>query len=143
MDVQYIIEEKKPELTHIFKQHDVVLAYLYGSQARGEGGPLSDVDIAVLFTEDVNEKDRFQRVLRLIGELGHIFSRDDVQVVDLSEASPLMRHRIYYSGQVLYCADEAQRVRFSERALHEYVDTAPLRRIKKKYVLKRISEAGE
>ena len=117
------------------ERHGVVLAYLYGSQARGNAGPLSDVDVAVLFGPNVSESERFNRVLHLIGELGSVFHRDDVYVVDLAEASPLLRHRVYYNGRLLYCADDAERVRFETTALRDYMDTEPLRKIKRKYVL--------
>jgi predicted nucleotidyltransferase len=40
-------------LDQAFESHGVVLAYLYGSQARGDAGPLSDVDVAVLFGPDL------------------------------------------------------------------------------------------
>lgn len=30
--------------------HEVELAYLFGSQARGQAGPLSDVDVAIANT---------------------------------------------------------------------------------------------
>jgi len=122
-------------LDEVFESYGVALAYLYGSQARGDAGPLSDVDVAVLFGHDVPESDRFNRMLHLIGELGSVFHRDDVSVVDLAEASPLLRHRVYYDGQVLYCIDDAVRVRFETTALRDYVDTQPLRRIKHRYVL--------
>jgi len=122
-------------LNEVFESYGVALAYLYGSQARGDAGPLSDVDVAVLFAPNVPEDDRFNRVLHLIGELGSVFHRDDVSVVDLAEASPLLRHRVYYDGQVLYCIDDAVRVRFETTALRDYVDTQPLRRIKHRYVL--------
>ena len=36
-------------LDEVFESYGVALAYLYGSQARGDAGPLSDVDVAVLF----------------------------------------------------------------------------------------------
>jgi predicted nucleotidyltransferase len=122
-------------LNETFESHGVILAYLYGSQARGEAGPLSDVDVAVLFSPNVPERERFSRVLHLIGELGSVFHRNDVYVVDLAEASPLLRHRVYYYGRLLYCADDAERVRFETKALRDYVDTGPLRRIQHKYVL--------
>jgi len=118
-----------------------VLAYLYGSQAREVAGPLSDVDVAVLFGRDIPQDARFQRVLRLIGELGSLLRRNDVHVVDLAEASPLLRHRVYYDGQLVHCADDAQRVRFATAALRDYVDTEPLRRIKRRYVLQRFEQA--
>jgi predicted nucleotidyltransferase len=31
----------------LFAEHGIILAYLFGSQAEEEAGPLSDVDIAV------------------------------------------------------------------------------------------------
>jgi predicted nucleotidyltransferase len=122
-------------LGETFARHGVVLAYLYGSQARGDAGPLSDVDVAVLFGPDVPESERFDRVLRLIGELGSVFHRNDVTMVDLAAAPPLLRHRIYHDGKVLYCIDDAIRVCFDTTALRDYIDTEPLRRIKRKYVL--------
>jgi len=122
-------------LDETFGRRGVVLAYLYGSQARGDAGPLSDVDVAVLFSPDVPESERFNRVLHLIGELGSVFRRNDVYVVDLADASPLLRHRVYYDGRVLYCTDDAERVRFETTALRDYVDTEPLRKIKRRYVL--------
>lgn len=123
-------------LKETFERHNVILAYLYGSQARGNAGPLSDVDIAVKFSADVPKDERFNRILRLIGELGSVFHRDDVNVVDLDEAPPLLRHRVYYDGQVLYCSDDVERVRFETKALRDYVDSGPLRRIKHGYVFR-------
>lgn len=129
------LEPYEQALDETFERHGVALAYLYGSQARGDTGPLSDVDVAALFDPGVPEDERFNRVLHLIGELGSVFRRNDVYVVDLAEASPLLRHRVYYDGQVLYCADDAERVRFETTALRDYVDTKPLRSIQHKYVL--------
>ena len=129
------LEQVQQALNEAFERRGVALAYLYGSQARGDAGPLSDVDVAVLFGPDVPESDHFNRVLHLIGELGSVFRRNDVYVTDLAEAPPLLRHRVYYDGRVLYCADDAERVRFETTALRDYVDTKPLRRIKQKYVL--------
>lgn len=126
-----------------FARHDVLLAYLYGSQARGEAGPLSDVDIAVLFARDLSKQVRFQHVLELMHELGLILKRDDVQVVDLQQASPLLRHRVYYHGLVLYCPDDAVRIQFETTALRDYVDTAPLRRLQEKYLYEHFVKGRE
>ncbi len=127
----------------LFAQNNVILAYLFGSEARDESGPLSDVDIAVLFAPNLDKSVRFRHVLILSNELGVILQRDDVQVVDLQEASPLMRHRVYYDGRLLYCPDDSVRVKFETKALRDYVDTAPLRRLKKKYLYQRFAEGAD
>ena len=128
-------DQYQQALNETFERHKVVLAYLYGSQARGKAGPLSDVDIAVLFGPDVPENERFNRLLHITGELGSVLHRNDVNVLDLAGASPLLRHRVYYDGRLLYCTDDAIRVRFQTQALRDYVDTEPLRKIKRRYVL--------
>jgi len=81
--------------------------------------------------------DRFQSVLVLVSELSVKLQRDDVQAIDLNEASPLLRHRVYYDCHVLTCPDDAVRVRFETRALRDYVDTAPLRRLKEEFLYQR------
>jgi predicted nucleotidyltransferase len=134
------LKQCQPTLNEIFERHGVVLAYLYGSQARGVPGPLSDVDVAVLFGPKVPQDERFQRVLCLTAKLGSLFRRDDVHVVDLAGVSPLLSHRVYRDGELLYCLDDAERVRFETLTLRNYVDTEPLRRIKRNYVLSRFGE---
>jgi predicted nucleotidyltransferase len=134
------LERHQQALDVVFERHGVALAYLYGSQARDEAGPLSDVDVAVLFGRKVQSDERFRRVLTLIGELGSVFSRDDVYVVDLMDAPALLRHRVYHDGKLLYCPDDAVRVRFETMALRDYIDTEPLRRVKYHYVSQRFKE---
>lgn len=131
----FIEQFQSEAAARLFAQQDVLLAYLYGSQARGEAGLLSDVDVAVLFAPHLSKQARFRQLLDLSGELGDIWQRDDVQVVDLAEASPLLRHRVYVDGRVLYCADDAVRVKFIMDTIRDYEDTRPIRRINAKYTL--------
>lgn len=126
-------------LRDMFARYSVELAYLYGSQARGEAGPLSDVDIALLFEKATSADERFRRTLSLMSELGSLFRRDDVQVVDLAEASPLLRYRVYQEGRLIYCKADAVRIHFETTALRDFLDTEPLRRIKRQYVLQRVA----
>lgn len=133
-------ESLMPALREVFTRHDVDLAYLYGSQARGDTGPLSDVDVAVLFSSDISKSERFEQQLLLIGELMSIFKRSDVFMADLDDASPLLRHRVSHDGIVLYCTDDKIRVQFMTEALRDYVDTKPLRKIQLHYLVQRAEE---
>jgi len=137
---QSIEQLKSERVSDLLADNGVLLAYVFGSQARGEAGPLSDVDVAVLFAPNLNKTDRFRRVIVVANELSVILQRDDVQVIDLNDASPLLRHRVYYDGQALFCPDDAVRVRFETTALRDYVDTAPLRRLKEKFLYQRFVE---
>jgi predicted nucleotidyltransferase len=128
-----------PALHNACLQAGVALAYLYGSQARGDAGPLSDVDVAVLFQPEVSPAERSDRVLHLIGEFMTIFKRTDVFVADLASASPLLRHRVYRDGILLYCADDRLRVKFMTEALRDYEDTRPLRDVQWMYLKQRIA----
>jgi predicted nucleotidyltransferase len=135
--------QHRKALKEVFERQEVMLAYLFGSHARGDAGPLSDIDVAMLFGSGVPEDQRLRRVLQLIGELGSVFGQDDVYVVDLAEASPLLRHRVYRDGRLLYCRNEVVQVQFETKALRDYIDTEPLRKIKRKYVLQRCERLKE
>ncbi len=132
------IETYVSQLKMAFEKHGVILAYLYGSQVTGKAGPLSDVDIAVLFPRDVSRDERFSRVLDLMGDLAHIFRRDDVNVLDLSEGTPLLNNNVRLHGRVIYCVDERARAEFVLRALQQFVDTEPMRREQNRYLQEKI-----
>jgi len=132
------LDELRPALQAACVRHDVVLAYLYGSQARGEAGPLSDVDVAVLFRAELRGNERFRQLLAVMGEFMDIFEREDVFVADLDDATPLLRFEVYREGRLLYCQNDAIRIKFMTEALRDYEDTRPLRRIQHDYLLQSI-----
>ncbi len=133
------LENYLPNLETVFGKFGVVLAYLYGSQATGAAGALSDVDIAVLFTHGTDPNERFQRVLQLMSDLAQVFGRDDVNVLDLDEGSPLLNNNVRISGRLIYCADERERAVFVLRALQQFEDTEPMRREQNRYLREKIT----
>jgi predicted nucleotidyltransferase len=76
------VKEYKEQLERLLAAHGVVLAYLFGSQAEGTAGPLSDVDIAVLLEPQVDRERWFQVRLDLTNELMGLFHRDKVDWQD-------------------------------------------------------------
>lgn len=56
----------------------VLLAYIFGSQARGQAGPLSDLDIAVLLDETLDADRSFDMRLEIIGGLMDILRIKDM-----------------------------------------------------------------
>ena len=134
------ISDYLPGLKSVLAARGVILAYLYGSQATGSAGPLSDVDLAVLFRPGMDPKERARNRIALHHELAAIFGRPDVFVADLVTGTPLFKDQVRRGGQIVYCRDEADRVEFQVHTLQEFVDTEPLRRIRNTYLLERIEQ---
>lgn len=106
---------------------DVVSAMLIGSQASGTAGPLSDVDIAVWHDPQLDSRGRFDLQLRLASDAGDALGTDEIDVVMLNGAPPLLQHRAIRDGRRLVERDHDERVRLETRAILDYLDTAPLR----------------
>jgi predicted nucleotidyltransferase len=134
------IAEYIERLKQIFAERGVVLAYLFGSQAEGKAGPLSDVDIAILLGPHVAREQWFQVQLDLMGALMSLFHRDDVDVVILNQATPVLAHEVVRSGQILHEARPGTRADFELATLRRYVDTEPLRRLQDRRLLERVEE---
>jgi predicted nucleotidyltransferase len=114
-------------LSRALDREGVVAAMLIGSQARGTVGPLSDVDIAVWHDPGLDPSARLQLQLDLSADACSALDTDEVDIVMLNRATPLMRHRAIRDGKRLIERDRDQRVRLETRAILDYLDTAPLR----------------
>lgn len=110
-------------------QPDVRLAYLFGSQARGETGPLSDVDLAIVLDPTITDADADARRDDLNARLMQLLRRNDVDLVLADRAPPLLRHRIVSRGVCLFAREPVEATHFAVRALHDYEDTRHLRAI--------------
>jgi predicted nucleotidyltransferase len=113
-------------------------AWLFGSVARGEAGPLSDVDVAVLLNAAVPTEKRLDVAAALVEELERRCGRADL--VLLEEASPALRHRVFREGLLLFERDERRRIAFETRAIQEYLDFQPLAAIYDRYLIARAAE---
>lgn len=124
--MQIVIDTSlKARLAAIFEDRKVIFAYLFGSQARGDVGPLSDIDIAVYFDEAVNSNERFDLRLEVLGKLTDLFRTDGVDVVALNDTPPLLTHRILRDGRLLFSSDERTRLALEIKASLKYLDWKP------------------
>jgi len=98
----------------------VQCAWLFGSTARGEAGPLSDVDVAVLLDDRVARENYLDVAAALAEELERCAPRIDLVV--LNEAPPALRHRVILDGLLLLERDPKQRIDFEVRSIREALD---------------------
>ncbi len=122
------MQDLSPIVEFFEKESAVYFAYLFGSQATGKSGPLSDLDIAVYLDR---RTDRWKYRLTLMEKLSKLLKRDDVDVVVLNDAPPLLAHEVTRCGTVLK-DDRAKRIPFEVGVMRAYLDTAHLRQIHRK-----------
>ncbi len=123
------------------RRPEVLVAYLFGSQARGRPSPISDVDVAVLLSEVVPRQSYLDYRIALMQELTRIFRSDEVQVVIVNQAPPLLAYKVIVEGESLLCRDELARLRFRIDATRRYLDTKHLRQVQDAATARRIREA--
>ena len=129
------------QLNKIFKNHQVVLAYLFGSVARKRTGPLSDIDIAVLFSDKVKKDDYFDQELSLATEIGKLLKVDRVDIVNLKTVkNPLLQHDIIFEGKPILVEDEKLRFEIENQIMKEYEDTKHLREVQNRIMREQIKE---
>lgn len=112
----------------IFKKHKVKLAYLFGSQAKGNPAPESDFDVAVLFEKDGGRTDYFDKAIYFAEELRDYFPTE-IDIVALNQAGSLLKYEVIANGQLLYCCDEKFRLDFEVSSVNEYIDDRYVRDI--------------
>jgi uncharacterized protein len=118
----------------------VVAAMLIGSQARGNPGPLSDIDIAYWHEPDLPREERRKLRLALLGAAEDALKTDQIDMVPLNEAPPLMQQRSIRDAVSLVERDRDERVRLETRAMLDYFDTQPLRDALRERLKSRIEE---
>jgi predicted nucleotidyltransferase len=120
---EHKIDELVAEIENLLQaQPDVLAAYLFGSVSEGREGPLSDVDIAVLFRPGLAQ----DQMWHMEDALGVIVSqRLPGYTIDLMalNLSPLrFRFEVISKGQAFYSADDSQRADFESYTLRRYWD---------------------
>lgn len=131
---------QRRQMAAVLDREGVVSADLIGSQARGAAGSLSDIDVAVWLDPALDRAARGELRILLASELTSALSTEEIDVLVLNDAPPLVTHRATGEGVRLVTRDELARVRLESDALLVYLDTAPLREELDRGVRRRLEE---
>jgi hypothetical protein len=126
-------------LSHNVKEDLIVLAYLFGSRAGGKIGPLSDYDIAVLYSKTPPP----QTTCSMAHDIAIRLRTDRVDLVVLNRAPIELRYAVIATGIIIHEVSVAVRVEFEATTLSRYGDFLPvLRRQRKEILEEQYDETG-
>jgi predicted nucleotidyltransferase len=97
--------------------NDIAFAFLFGSSARGEDTVLSDVDIAIYFTDAVD----FYRINGLREDLSELLGRE-IDIAVLNNISPIIRMQVLKKGTLILNLNRCLYNKFFVNTVNEYDD---------------------
>ena len=118
------IHDIRDRLRPLFEDKDLKLVLLFGSAATGKAHGQSDIDLGFLFEGRVD-------ILALTNKVTRLLGMDNVDVVDLGRASPLLRFSAAKTGAIVHEKEKGIFNAFCSLAFRIYVDTAKLREAQK------------
>ena len=85
------------ELIRICRQNDAIMIGLFGSAARGEASPKSDIDLLLKFSKPKSLLDLVRLERELSGQLGR-----KIDLLTEAALSPYLREKIMQELKIIY-----------------------------------------
>ncbi len=110
--------------TLLNQSHFISNALVFGSYASGKNSNLSDIDIAIETTREIDILEMGNLISILQSELN--IKIDLVILNNLYKNSPLLAYNVYQNHQIIFIKDREKYQNFKLNALHNYLDFKPI-----------------
>jgi predicted nucleotidyltransferase len=116
------MNEEIRKLLGIFEKYpEIKLVYLFGSQAKGKTGPMSDYDFAI-YLDTMDKKKIFNIKVELLKQLSQSLKTDKVDVMTLNTIkSPELKFNVINEGKLIF-EQEPFKILIEPKILNEYFD---------------------
>lgn len=108
---------KKHFLEYIQKEGNIKIAYLFGSYADDTYNENSDIDIAVIYKEEMDEYEHAGKSL----DVSKIFNYTHVDYIDLQKINVFLQFEILKKGKLIHCDDEDYLINFTRKVQDQYI----------------------
>jgi uncharacterized protein len=130
-------------LAEFFKSREYVeLAYLFGSTAEENRGPLSDIDIGVYLSSKPTKGERIEKCLELTAELAGFLKTESVDLVVMNDSSAVINFEIIKSNIPVFIRDEDFKLDVEQKVMSLYLDRKYHENLLNRTFLERIEEKG-
>ena len=108
----------REKIIELIQHHypEVIAIYLFGSYHTGDADSKSDIDIAILLPKAVDAHKHWMNMQ----EIG-ITLKQEIDLIQLNTASTVFRYIILGNSQLLYSANENERLLFEVNAISMYL----------------------
>ena len=114
----------KQQLNRIAKKYKINTFYIFGSQATGKAGKLSDYDFAVLLDDKILAEKYGDYKIKIISELLRLIKTDHIDLVILNdEKTPLLlKYNAIKEGKIFFEKNKNKRVNLEVNILRRWLD---------------------
>ena len=124
------VKEKLSFIEEIAGDFDNLIAlWLFGSYAKGNQTPLSDIDIAYLSIDGLEPSCAEELDKKLYNNLSRLFETDDISLVNLKDAPLNLIFSTFKDGKVLFCRTHEEIRDFKEHIINLYPEAKKIRHI--------------
>ena len=125
-----ISRSQKQKIKKVAEKNGVLFAVVFGSAAKNQKRPESDLDIAVL----TRKKPSYQLFKNLFSDFSEVFKGENVDLRFLNGADPFFRFQVVKNGQLLY-GNQNQYQEYFTYAYKSFIDDAqPLLELQRKLI---------
>jgi predicted nucleotidyltransferase len=111
--------------TDVFRDTQVLFAYLYGSYAVDQAHPFSDLDIA-LYVPRLSQREKLDLELTLALEIDKKLKQGPASDVRIINSLPLaVAGKVITEGLLIYCRDDEARIDYETILRSAYFDFLP------------------
>jgi len=128
----------KDLLDKLVNKYQITLIVLFGSYAENKVREDSDIDIGIYLANKIGVKEE----TNLIEDMVHAFKRDNIDLVILNTASPVLRFEVVRNGKLLFERTQGDFLQFKLLSMKRYWEYSRFQKYSKMYMDKKEKRLG-